>query len=152
MVGKGWWNDDWWVSAIESGVMGIASHSWDHNHESLRNDLFPRVERGTFVSISTSELADYQIRQASELLWTMAPNPSARLFAYPYGPHSPYLVEEYFPRHAGELRLDAALGHSPEPWTHESNCWEIPRFVHPRDWTDPDGLAHLLREASREFG
>ena len=30
MLGRGWWSDDWWIDAIASGRMGIASHSWDH--------------------------------------------------------------------------------------------------------------------------
>lgn len=146
MIGKGWWNDTWWQAAIDTGVMGIASHSWDHNHDALASELFPDVERGTFTTIGTEILADYQIRQASDFLWRRAPNPSARIFAYPYGPHSDYLVNEYLPRNSAALHLDAAVAHLPEPWTQTSNRWEIPRYVHPRDWRDPDGLMRLLEE------
>jgi hypothetical protein len=148
MYGRGWWGDDWWGDAVASGLMGIASHSWDHNHDALANPRFPSIARGVFTSIDTREAADYQVAQASRYLWERAPNPAARLFAYPYGPHSEYLAREYFPRHAGELRIDACFADDPHPWTEASNRWELPRFVHARDWHDPDGLARLLAESS----
>jgi peptidoglycan/xylan/chitin deacetylase (PgdA/CDA1 family) len=148
MLGRGWWGDGWWRDAIDSGLMGIASHSWDHNHEAIAASAFPHVARGAFTPIDTKELADYQIAQASRFLRERAPNPDARLFAYPYGPHSEYLVEEYFPRYAAELGIDACLGDGARPWTRDSNRWELPRFVHGRDWHEPGELARLLRESS----
>jgi peptidoglycan/xylan/chitin deacetylase (PgdA/CDA1 family) len=148
MVGRGWWSDDWWTEAIATGLMGIASHSWDHNHEALANARFPDVARGVFTNIDTKELADYQVAQASRFLWERAPNPAARLFAYPYGPHSEYLVREYFPQNAACLRIDACVGDDPRPWTPASNRWELPRFVHARDWHDADDLVRLLRDAT----
>ncbi|HUQ28674.1 MAG TPA: hypothetical protein VM051_08780 [Usitatibacter sp.] len=148
MLGRGWWGDDWWPDAIASGLMGIASHSWDHNHEAIARSAFPHIARGAFTPIDNRELADYQIAQASRFLWERAPNPDARLFAYPYGPHSEYLVKEYFPRFAKELRIDACLGDDARPWTQDSNRWELPRFVHGRDWHEPRDLALLLEESS----
>lgn len=148
MHGRGWWGDGWWREAIDSGLMGIASHSWDHNHEALANPRFPDVPRGVFTTIGTKEAADYQVAQASRFLWERAPNPSARLFAYPYGPHSEYLVEEYFPRYAAGLRIDACFGDDARPWSTTDNRWKLPRFVHARDWHDPAGLARLLGESS----
>jgi hypothetical protein len=148
MHGRGWWGDGWWRDAIGSGLMGIASHSWDHNHEALATSRFPHVARGAFTPIDTKELADYQIAQAGRFLWEHAPNPAARLFAYPYGPHSEYLVKEYFPRNAAELRIDACFGDDARPWTGEANRWELPRFVHARDWHDPGELVRLLREST----
>jgi len=148
MHGRGWWGDDWWTGAVATGLMGIASHSWDHNHEALANSRFPEITRGVFTTIDTKESADYQIEQASRFLWKRAPNPAARLFAYPYGPHSEYLVKEYFPQHAVHLRIDACVGDDPHPWTEASNRWELPRFVHARDWFDSGELIRLLREAA----
>ena len=148
MHGLGWWGDGWWREAIASGLMGIASHSWDHNHEALAGSQFPDIERGAFTPIDTRDLADYQIAQASRFLWERAPNPAARLFAYPYGPHSEYLVKEYFPRHAAGLRIDACLADDARPWTASDNRWELPRFVHARDWHEPGELARLLRQSS----
>ncbi len=148
MVGRGWWRDDWWREAIASGLMGIGSHSWDHNHEALANTRFPGIARGVFTTIDTQEAADYQIAQASRFLWARAPNPAARLFAYPYGPHSDYLANEYFPRHGAKLAIDACVGDDAQPWTEGSSRWRLPRFVHARDWHDPDELARLLAESS----
>jgi peptidoglycan/xylan/chitin deacetylase (PgdA/CDA1 family) len=148
MLGRGWWNDDWWREAVASGLMGIASHSWDHNHEALSNPRFPNIARGMFTSIDTKEAADYQIEQASRYLWQLAPNPAARLFAYPYGPHSNYLVNEYFPRHGAELRIDACFTDDGMPWTNGANRWEIPRFGHGRDWHEPGELVRLLKDAT----
>ena len=148
MMGRGWWGEDWWIDAIASGRMGIASHSWDHNHEALSASRFPHVARGVFTSIDTREAADYQIEQAARYLRRHAPNPAARLFAYPYGPHSEYLVREYFPSRARELQIDACMGDDARPWDASSNRWELPRYVHGRDWHVPEDLAKLLRDAA----
>ena len=148
MGGHGWWQDGWWSDAAKSGLMGIASHSWDHNHEALTNTRFPEVARGTFTTIDNKEAADYQVAQAARYLWARAPNPAARLFAYPYGPQSDYLVDEYFPKYGASMNFDACFGDEPQPWTEASNRWKIPRFVHGRDWHEPSDLARLLREAA----
>ena len=148
MLGRGWWGDDWWRDAIASGLMGIGSHSWDHNHEAIATSPFPHIARGAFTPIDTKELADYQIAQAQRFLAGHAPNPDARLFAYPYGPHSDYLVKEYFPRYAAKLGIDACLGDEARPWTTQANRWEVPRFVHGRDWHEPQELVRLLDDAT----
>jgi hypothetical protein len=151
MVGRGWWSEDWWAEAIATGLMGIASHSWDHNHEALANPSFPHVRRGRFTSIDTREAADYQIAQAAEYLWERAPNPAARIFAYPYGPSGRYLVNEYFPTRGAALRIDACVSDDARPWTDKSNRWSLPRYIHGRDWQEPAQLAKLLRRSQRRF-
>jgi peptidoglycan/xylan/chitin deacetylase (PgdA/CDA1 family) len=142
MIGRGWWNDDWWRPAHRTGRMGIGNHSWDHNHDTLADADFPAVKRGTFRSVDHEAVADRQIRLASDYLWRHAPNPSAALFAYPYGESNEYLVDEYFPAHGESLSIRAAFGDSPEPFTAASNRWRIPRYVFGRDWK---GEADLLR-------
>jgi hypothetical protein len=132
--------------------MGIASHSWDHNHEGLsRHPDFPHLRRGVFTNIDTREAADYQIKRAAEYLWERAPNPAARIFAYPYGPSGSYLVKEYFPAHGAALRIDACVSDDARPWTEKSNRWSLPRYIHQRDWDDPRDLARLLRKSQRRF-
>jgi hypothetical protein len=148
MIGRGWWNDTWWNSAIRSGLMGIGNHSWDHNHETLDDSDFPGLSRGTFESIDTQALADFQVAQASRHLRGAAPNPADRLFAYPYGEANDYLVNEYFPRFGAELGIDAAFGGPAGPMTEGSNRWRIPRFVAGRDWKSGDELRHLLHDAT----
>ena len=147
MIGADWWNDDWWNNAIDSGLMGIANHSWDHHHDSLPDTFDLGVPRGTFKSITNAALADAEIRRASEYLWQRAPNPSAALFAYPYGEANEYLVDEYFPRFGDELNIKAAFSDSPAPLTSASNRWVIPRYICGRDWTTPDGLGRVLADA-----
>lgn len=148
LAARGWWSDDWWAEAAASGHAAIASHSWDHNHEALSAGHFPHIARGVFTSIDTREAADYQIEQAALYLRRRAPNPAARLFAYPYGPHSEYLVREYFPSRARALQIDACMGDDARPWNASSNRWELPRYVHGRDWHVPEDLAKLLRDAA----
>ena len=151
MLGRGWYGEDWWAGAIATGLMGIASHSWDHNHEALANPKFPHIRRGIFTSIDTREAADYQIAQAAEYLWERAPNPAARIFAYPYGPSGRYLVNEYFPSRGATLRIDACMSDDARPWTQRSNRWSLPRYIHGRDWHEPAQLAKLLRASQRRF-
>ena len=144
MVGRGWWNDDWWPVATQGGCMHVGSHSWDHNHDFLPESFSHGVPTGTFAPIATFELAELEVRQAQEFLARHAPNPGSALFAYPYGDASPYLVDEYLPRHGPGMGLVAALGGDPEPLTRASHRWNLPRFIHGRDWNTPAELESLL--------
>lgn len=148
MIGKGWWNDDWWQPAISTGLMDIGNHSWDHNHDALPAAFHVNgVQRGTFSTISTRLLADSQIRVAAGYLKDRAPNPGDRLFAYPYGEANRYLVDEYFPAYASEIGIDAAFGDTPDYVSKESPIWDLPRFICARDWKSPAQLLAILREA-----
>jgi hypothetical protein len=157
MIGKGWWTDDWWRPAIESGLMGIANHSWDHNHESLGEHGLPGVARGTFKSIDSREGADFEIAQAERFLRRKAPNNSSGLFAYPYGERNDFL-EDYFEARARWRALRPASWRGPRfvaAFTTDAAClsrgdlrWRLPRFVCGRDWKSPDELRRILDEAS----
>lgn len=149
MIGRGWWNDDWWIAAIESGLMGIANHSWDHNHDQVPAGDFPGVRRGTFRTIDTEALAQLQVRRAAEYIHGIAPNPSLRLFAYPYGESNNFLAQEYFPRHAAALGIDAAFTDEPRLIDGASERWRLPRYMCGRDWKNPEGLQRILDDAAR---
>lgn len=146
MIGLKWWNDDWWSDAVASGLMGIGNHSWDHNHDSLTYASFEEVERGTFKSVDNYGIADYQIRQAAEYLKVKVPNPSAALFAYPYGKSNEFLAAEYLPLHGTSVGLKAAFADDAVPMTSSSNQWRLPRFVFRRDWKTPEDLQKLLQD------
>jgi hypothetical protein len=148
LIGRGWWNDDWWPPAIASGLMEIASHSWDHNHDTLSAGAFAGVERGTFDSIASEALADYQIAAATSYLMRRANNPGASLFAYPYGKSNEFLVRDYLPRRAAAIGLKAAFTDEPEPLHRASNRWELPRYVSRRDWKSPLELKRILELAT----
>lgn len=149
MIGQRWWNDDWWADANGSGLLGIANHSWDHNHDALAGEAFPGLSRGTFRTIDTLALAEYQIAAASEYLWTHAPGPAAALFAYPYGESNDYLVGEYFPRHAQRIRVAAAFGVEASPVSEGAGRWNLPRYMFRKDWKSPEDLRRILAEARR---
>lgn len=144
MIGRGWWNDTWWREAAASGLMDIGNHSWDHNHEGLPERFSHGVERGRFGTIATRVLADAEIRVAQDFLKERVPNAGNALFAYPYGHHNAYLVDEYFPRFGDALGLEAAFSDAPEYLSATSHRWKLPRFVFGRDWDSPEGLARIL--------
>jgi hypothetical protein len=147
MAGQDWWNDDWWPPAVATGLMDIGNHSWDHNHEGLSPAFDLGVKRGTFTTINTRALADHEIKQAAEFIWSRAPNRGAALFAYPYGEFADYLVEKYLPENAARLRLIAAFADKAGYLSDSTNRWLIPRFVCGRDWTSPAGLDVILSQS-----
>ena len=147
MIGARWWNDDWWQEAVDTGLMGIASHSWDHNHHTLADGMFPGVPRGTFRTVDDERKADFQMAQASAYLTRLHGNPAASLFAYPYGEINDFLVRDYLPRRGPQLGLIAAVTGEAKPFTRDCGRWEIPRYFFERDWTTPEGLQRILDEA-----
>ncbi len=148
MLGRGWWSDDWWSEAAGSGLMAVANHSWDHNHDLVREGILEGCERGTFRSIRDQRAADFQIRRAAEFLARRCPNPGTRLFAYPYGEAPDYLVETYLPHFGPDLGLEAAFTTEPRPLARSDSRWKLPRYVFGRDWNSPGGLAALLEHAA----
>ena len=147
MVGRGWWNDDWWREAVASGLAGIGNHSWDHNHASLARAPLPGVATGTFRSIARRDAADHEILQAQEHLERAAPNDAAALFAYPFGECNDFLVDDYLPRLAARAARGAPLAaFTTEPGYVEpgSGRWRLPRFVCGDHWKSPAELARIL--------
>lgn len=145
LIGQGWWNDDWWVDADASGLMGIGNHSWDHLHPSLPTVAQREQRRGDFSSIDTSEDARVQILRSSEFLRSRTGGESARLFAYPYGQYSPYLVDEYLPGQAKSPSSTlAAFTTAGSLWDQDSNRWQLPRWVCGDHWKSPHDLESLL--------
>jgi peptidoglycan/xylan/chitin deacetylase (PgdA/CDA1 family) len=149
LADRGWWSDTWWRDAVASGYAAVASHSWDHNHDLAEHLMGRPRATGTFRSIDRFELAEDEIARASAHLKRVAPNPGDRLFAYPYGETNDYLVREYFPSEHARIGVDAAFGDGARPMTGEADRWALPRYVCGRDWRSPEGLAALLRDASR---
>jgi len=146
MIGRDWWRDEWWSKAVLTGYLAIGSHSWNHNHPTLRPGESGASTNGTFTVVDNFDAAEYQIAQAASLLKEKAPNAGTSLFAYPYGESSDYLVREYFPLHGARLGIQAAFTCDPSPVTEGCNRWRLPRYVFGRDWKSPDELARILRE------
>src|SRR6476661_7668568 len=66
MIGCRWWNDDWWREAEASGLMGVESHGWDHNHATL-DSTATTASRGTFDIRDAGE-AEREIGEAATVL------------------------------------------------------------------------------------
>jgi hypothetical protein len=146
LAGCGWWGEDWWGAALDSGLMAIESHSWDHHHETLARTA-TGLPGGRFTVVADHAAADAEIRQASDYLDARLPQRRTRLFAYPYGESNDYLVHDYLPRRQTEHRLDAAFDTTPAPVTRGADRWRLGRYVCGPHWSSPDGLRLLLREA-----
>jgi peptidoglycan/xylan/chitin deacetylase (PgdA/CDA1 family) len=141
MVGKGWWNDDWWRAAEATGLMRIESHSWDHNHDTLRKTVAD-APTGTF-HLQTRREADEEIARASEFVIEKRGRAGGVLFAYPYGEYSDFLAREYFP-HEATHRVRAAFTTEPAPVNAGCDPWRIPRFVFGAHWRTPGDFERLL--------
>ncbi|MFA5589129.1 MAG: polysaccharide deacetylase family protein [Lysobacteraceae bacterium] len=146
MIGKGWWGDEWWSPAIETGRLSIENHSWDHQHETLPS-IASGLPGGMFSNVADHTSADIQIRQASAYLDMMLPQRRTRLFAYPYGETTDYLTSEYLPDFRHEHGLDAAFTTQPEPVTSHSSRWLLGRYVCGHHWKSTDTLHPLLKDA-----
>ncbi|MFC4821340.1 polysaccharide deacetylase family protein [Dokdonella ginsengisoli] len=145
---RGWMRDGWWRAAQASGLISIENHSWDHNHAELPHTVQRAQVKGTFRSVDTYADADAEIRQASDWLDAHCPARATSLFAYPYGESNDYLVQEYFPRHAHEHRLIAAVGTDPQPVRADSDVWTLPRYVCGHHWSSPGELERILRDGA----
>ena len=149
MIGAQWWGDAWWQPAIASGLMGIANHSWDHNHPLVSSSPSSERARGTFASIDNFAAAEREVARAAEHIRRVAANPAEKLFAYPYGEANQYLAEEYFPLHGERIGVDAAFTSRGEPITESSDRWRLPRYTCGQHWKTPGELRGLLRDITR---
>lgn len=148
MIGQGWRNDCWWPEAIASGLMHIASHSWDHNHASLPVVRQREQRKGSFLAIDNAADADAQIGDSVRYIDRVAPNPGNRLFAYPYGEAADYLRREYFANTARNPGIDAAFGCQGGVLTTGSDRWFLPRNTCGDHWKSPGELERLLWDAT----
>ncbi|MFK8013359.1 MAG: polysaccharide deacetylase family protein [Marinicellaceae bacterium] len=141
IAGRKQWNDDWWLNAAQSGILDIGNHSWDHTHVNL--DIVANADqiKGRFDQINNLNDANLQIQQAETYIRSVIGDLSSRLFAYPYGDHNNYLIDEYFPTNK---MLNAAFITGGEYVTPESNIWKIPRFVCGENWKRPEELEKIL--------
>jgi hypothetical protein len=168
IISAGWLSETWWYEAQKSGLFDIMNHSTDHLHSSIReqtwdpelriylttggygksgewagHDDFSRIDNPHSARNGIALAASYIKRVTGE--W-----PS--LFAYPYGSYSEYLPDTYFPSHKNECGIDAAFkgqGYgSREYVTKGLNPWELPRFTHGYNWTDPTRLKEDILEGS----
>ena len=147
-LGPGSMTDDWWGPAIETGLISIANHSWDHLHPALPTVAHSRQVRADFAQVLTEADADAQIAEAGKFIAARTKGLNTPYFAYPFGHYNAFLADEYLPRHAGRLGLRAAFTAEPQPIAGRANPWRLPRYVCGHHWTHPDGLLGILRAES----
>jgi peptidoglycan/xylan/chitin deacetylase (PgdA/CDA1 family) len=145
-VGSGAMTDRWWNPAIETGLISIANHSWDHLHPALLRVAHSRQIRGDFAQVLTTEDADAQIADAGAFIAAHTRGRCAPFFAYPFGQSNPFLVEEYFPRNADRLGLLAAFTDEPSPITGYESPWRLPRYICGHHWKGPEELRRILTQ------
>jgi len=136
-------DDAWWGPAIDTGLIQIANHSWDHLHPGLPRVAHSRDVRADFGAVLSVEDADAQIKQAADFIATRTQGRLAPFFAYPFGQANRFLVEDYFPAcRAGMVR--AAFTTEPRPVGARDGPWCLPRFVCGHHWRTPMELSAIL--------
>ncbi|MBE7522248.1 MAG: polysaccharide deacetylase family protein [Burkholderiales bacterium] len=138
--------DAWWSTAIDSGMIAIANHSWDHLHPALAAVRHSRDARGDFAQVDTIGDADAQIRDAAAFLWSATRGRASPYFAYPFGHHNAFLARDYLPA-VGEGVCAAAFTTEPRLVAPGDSRFLLPRFVCGADWRSPDELLERLRGA-----
>jgi peptidoglycan/xylan/chitin deacetylase (PgdA/CDA1 family) len=143
-VGAGAMTDAWWNPAIDTGLIAIANHSWDHLHPALPRVAHSRQAKADFTQVLDVEDADAQIADAGAFIAAHTQGRNAPFFAYPFGHYNAFLVEQYLPENAQRLGLRAAFAVEPRPITGRENRWRLPRFVCGDDWKSPEELLTIL--------
>jgi len=138
IAGRGQWSSRWWYPALQSGLIDIGNHSWDHMHPSL-----PNFNQQDFSSIISMETAEYQITQAETFIADQTDGRHSKLFAYPQGISNSFLTDVYFPSTSNPGILSAFTTEG-KPAGAGSPVWKIPRFVCGEHWSSPDDFRSLL--------
>jgi peptidoglycan/xylan/chitin deacetylase (PgdA/CDA1 family) len=139
--------DEWWAKAIDTGLIGIGNHSWDHLHPALETVAHSRQVRADFTQVSNSADADAQIREAMTYISARTDGRGAPFFAYPFGHCNDYLADVYFPREGKRMGLRAAFTTEPKVIDASQSVWRLPRFTCGHHWRSPEALAEILNAA-----
>ena len=143
-VAPGSLGDGWWGQAIDSGLISIANHSWDHLHPGIRSVAHSQQARGDFALVTTFEDADAQILEAMRYIDARTRDRTAPYFAFPYGTFNAFLTDRYLPARAREIGLAAAFTTEPRPIVGGENVWCLPRYVSGHHWKSPQELERIL--------
>lgn len=149
LAGRGQIGDKWWDACQtphENNGITIANHSWDHNHEAVKERVITG-SGGDFFAVQSIEDARAEIVQAERFISKRTNGNNERVFAYPYG-HIPEVVAGTFlPGYQAEHGLWAAFGTGGEYLTRETNRWRIPRFVCGEHWKSAGEFEAILKGA-----
>lgn len=140
---EGWLSDRWWNEAIDSGLMAIGNHSWDHVHHAVDRTAIASAVRDDFTQVDNYTDADREIRAAGDYINARVGG-RCELFAYPFGHANRYLADDYLPLRAYEHRMTAAFGTGGRAVVAGDSVWNIPRLVCGEHWKSPEELGALL--------
>ncbi len=133
----------WWSAAAHEGLMDLGCHSWDHCARGLTAEQRYSKQAGSFRGVDNQRDADQQVRHAGDAIRAhCADHAQARLFAYPYGETTDFLVKSYFPNAAHGML--AAFTDGAEVVTPATNRWTIPRYVCGFHWRSAEAFAQLM--------
>jgi peptidoglycan/xylan/chitin deacetylase (PgdA/CDA1 family) len=139
--------DGWWAKAIDTGLISIGNHSWDHLHPALETVAHSRQVRADFMQVSTPADANAQIRNAMTYINAHTGGRAAPYFAYPFGHCNDYLADVYLPSEGKGVGLRAAFTTEPEVIDGSQSVWRLPRFTCGHHWRSPEALAAILSAA-----
>jgi len=148
LVGRGWMSERWWQAASASGRMAIENHSWDHNHGAIPLPGIDGMPRGSFHPVDTRARADAEVAEATRYIDAAIAPKRTTLFCYPYSHVNDYLRREYFPQFHNVHGMRAAFGDGAVPMTHDSDRWNLPRYICGWHWKSPEELRAILRGAA----
>ncbi len=139
-------SETWWVDAIDTGLLTIGNHSWDHLHPALAQVAHSTQARADFAKVESFEDADAQIAAAGRRIGEITRGGASPYFAYPFGHYNRFLTDTYLPGRVAQTGVCAALSTTPEPVTRDSSIWCLPRFVCGHDWRSPEELTAILSQ------
>jgi peptidoglycan/xylan/chitin deacetylase (PgdA/CDA1 family) len=149
-LGPGSMGDAWWDRAIDTGLISIATHSWDHLHPALPEVAHSTQARADFTQVLTPADADRQIRESFTYIAAHTSGRSLPFFAYPFGHYNDYLSNDYLPasRIDGRAMARAAFTAEPRKLSSGENLWRLPRYVCGHHWTSVEQLRRILDNGS----
>ncbi len=143
LFGRDWMREDWWRAALESGLIALENHSWDHNHSCLPSPGPCGLVRGDFLAVANDAQAEFEITQAQDYLAAKL-GQRPRMFCYPFGHVSTFLHDDWLPRRGTHIGLVAAVGDGAQPITMDSDRWNLPRYICGWHWKTPEELRAIL--------
>ena len=141
--------DDWWLPAIETGLIGIANHSWDHLHPGLRTVAHSEQVRADFRKVLTVADADAQIRASANFIASRTNGRADPFFAFPFGHYNEFLTKHYLPN-SSQSMVAGAFSVDPRPVSTTEDPWCIPRYVCGDDWRSLSDLQAILSGDSKQ--
>ena len=136
-------SEDWWGAATDTGLIGIANHSWDHLHPALATVAHSAQARGDFRRVETWADADAQILRAQSYIAERTGGRAEPVFAYPFGHYNAFLAERYFPART-RYGFVGAVTADPGPVDPAAGPWRLARYGCGHHWRSPDELAAIL--------